>query len=378
MRTSDILQAWAKILKGEAPSLSIEITRECPLRCPGCYAFDDAHLGGGKTLRDLNDRKGQFLIDGVLEVVDRLKPLHLSIVGGDPLVRYRELEALVPQLLSRGMHVQIVTSAFRKMSPEWANLDRLHIVVSIDGLQPEHDIRRAPATYDRILKNIAGQNITIHSTITAQMMQRPGYLAEFLEFWTPRPEIKKVWFSMFTPQVGDKLPEILSTAERDQAIRDMLQLRRRFPKLDMPEVVIQQFAAPPHSPGDCVFALTTQTLSADLQTKITPCQFGGNPDCASCGCIASMGLASVAAHKLGGVISVGSIFKASIKIGRYRALKREKSRPSPALPLESFPPPHAGLPPAVGQPNQPVSPPLQVLQAHEQNCGSQEHREDSP
>ena len=372
MRTSEIFQAWGKILKGEAPSLSIEITRECPLRCPGCYAFDDAHLGGGKTLRDLNDRKGQFLIDGVLEVVDRLKPLHLSIVGGDPLVRYRELESLVPKLLSRGIHVQIVTSAFRKMSPDWANLDRLHIVVSIDGLQPEHDIRRAPATYERILKNIAGQNVTIHSTITAQMMQRQGYLAEFLEFWTPRPEIKKVWFSMFTPQVGDKLPEILSSPERAQAIRDMQHLRKQFPKLDMPPAVIQQFASPPHSPEDCVFALTTQTISADLQTKITPCQFGGNPDCSSCGCVASMGLASVAAHKLGGVISVGSIFKASIKIGQYRANRREKLKPALALPAESFHLRPMPMPPAVGQLPQLNTPPLRVLQADVQNCTKQE------
>src|ERR1700735_4068761 len=110
MKTSEILRAWRKILKGERPSLSIEITRECPLRCPGCYAYDDAHLGGGGlTLRSLNDRKGQALIDGVLAVVDRLKPLHLSIVGGDPLVRYRELEAMVPLLLARGIHLQVVT-----------------------------------------------------------------------------------------------------------------------------------------------------------------------------------------------------------------------------------------------------------------------------
>ena len=94
MKTSEVISAWGKILKGEQPSLSIEITKECPLRCPGCYAYDDAHLGGdGVTLRSLSDRKGQELIDGVLEVVDRLKPLHLSLVGGDPLVRYREVEA---------------------------------------------------------------------------------------------------------------------------------------------------------------------------------------------------------------------------------------------------------------------------------------------
>src|SRR5579863_407499 len=178
MRTSEILQAWARILKGERPSLSIEITRECPLRCPGCYAYEDAHLGGGLTLRNLNDRKGQELVDGVLEIVDRLKPLHLSIVGGDPLVRYRELEAMVPLLLARGVFVQIVTSAFRPLPSGWRDLARLNVVVSIDGLQPEHDARRAPATYDRILKNIAGQKITVHCTITGQIMKRTGYLGD--------------------------------------------------------------------------------------------------------------------------------------------------------------------------------------------------------
>jgi MoaA/NifB/PqqE/SkfB family radical SAM enzyme len=335
LKTSEILQAWGKILKGDRPSLSIEITRECPLRCPGCYAYEDAHLGGGVTLRELNDRKGQELIDGVLEVVDRLKPLHLSIVGGDPLVRYRELEAMVPLLLERGIHVQIVTSAFRQLPPAWASLPHVNVVVSIDGLQPEHDVRRKPATYERILKSIAGGKVTIHSTITAQMMKRPGYLQEFLEFWAPRPEIDKVWFSIFTPQIGDVLPEILTPAERKLAISEMLRLRKIFPKLDMPEGLIRQFASPPHSPKDCVFALTTQTLSADLKTKITPCQFGGKPDCESCGCVASMGLAAVAAHKLGGFIPVGAIFRASVRIGQARS--KQSAPPPPSEPLRVLP-----------------------------------------
>jgi sulfatase maturation enzyme AslB (radical SAM superfamily) len=128
-----------------------------------------------------------------MEVVDRLRPLHLSILGGDPLVRYRELEIMVPLLLARGVHVQIVTSAFRVLPPAWATLPHMNVVVSIDGLQPDHDIRRKPATYERILKNIAGQRITIHSTITGQLVKRRGYLHEFLKFWTPRPEIQKVW-----------------------------------------------------------------------------------------------------------------------------------------------------------------------------------------
>ncbi|MCU1326598.1 MAG: Radical domain protein [Bryobacterales bacterium] len=335
MKVSEVVQAWGKILQGLPPSLSIEITKECPLRCPGCYAYDDAHLGGNVTLRSLSDRKGQALIDGVLEVVDRIKPLHLSLVGGDPLVRYREVEALVPLLIERGVHVQVVTSAFRPLHPSWGSLEKLNTVVSIDGLQPDHDIRRAPATYDRILKNIAGQRVTIHSTVTGQMMKQPGYLRRFLEFWTPRPEIRKIWFSLFTPQVGDSMPEILTQQERKRVIAELLELRREFPKIDMPEGLLRQFLTPPKSPSECVFALTTQVLSADLKTKVTPCQYGGTPDCSSCGCIASMGLAAVAAHKLGGFFPVDPIFRTSIAVGNaWSKLRRPPAPPSPLRVLQ--------------------------------------------
>src|ERR1700691_6345972 len=112
----------------------------------------------------------------------------------------------------------------------------------------------------------------------------------------------------------------------------MTQLRTYSHKLDRTDAVIRQFASPPQSPRECVFALTTHTISADLKTKITPCQFGGNPNCSSCGCIASMGLAAVAAHKFGGLIPVGPVFKASLKIGELRRLNsREQPRLAPTL-----------------------------------------------
>ena len=119
MKTSEVFQAWSRILSGRAPSLSIEITKECPLRCPGCYAFDAAHLGGETQLRQLSDFKGDELVSKVVAIVDEHKPLHVSIVGGDPLVRYRELERILPQLESRGVHTQVVTSAFRIIPAEW-------------------------------------------------------------------------------------------------------------------------------------------------------------------------------------------------------------------------------------------------------------------
>ena len=115
------------------------------------------------------------------------------------------------------------------------------------------------------------------------------------------------------------MPEILEPAERARAIADMFTLREAFPKLDMPKGMIHQFATPPRNPEECVFALTTRIISADRKTRVTPCQFAGNPDCGSCGCVASMGLAAVAYHKLGGIIPVRALFRASLKIGQRRA-----------------------------------------------------------
>src|ERR1700757_1223269 len=249
MKTSEVLQAWRGILSGRRPSLSIEITKECPLRCPGCYAFDEAHLGGEQQLRQLSDFRGEELVRRVV-----------ALVGGDPLVRYRELEQIIPAMEERGIHTQVVTSAFRRLPPEWARFERLNIVVSIDGLQPEHDERRKPATYERILKSIAGSQVTIHCTITGNIATRPGYLDAFLRFWTPQPEIRKVWFSLFTPQRGATGPEILTAVQRREVMEELLLLRVLYPSLDMPEAVIREIATPPTSPADCVFARTTHTI----------------------------------------------------------------------------------------------------------------------
>src|ERR1039458_6018110 len=195
MKKSEVLHAWARILAGRMPSLSIEITKECPLRCPGCYAFDAVHLGGATQLSQLSDFQGNDLVARVLALIDEHKPLHVSLVGGDPLVRYRELELLLPQTEARAVHTQVVTSAFRVIPAAWMKFKKLNIVVSVDGLQPEHDARRKPATYERILKNIKGATVNVHCTITSQIAERPGYLDEFLSFWSSQPEVAKMWLS---------------------------------------------------------------------------------------------------------------------------------------------------------------------------------------
>jgi MoaA/NifB/PqqE/SkfB family radical SAM enzyme len=330
----ELVQAWGRILAGYRPNLSIEITKECPLRCPGCYAYGDEHLGGDITLRGLADYKGDELVSRFMALIDRYRPLHVSIVGGEPLVRYRELGKILPQLAERDIHTQLVTSAVRPIPAEFIGLKRLQIVVSIDGLPPEHDVRRTPATYDRILKHIVGHQITVHCTVTRQQVRREGYIKEFLDLWHENPHTRLIWISLYTPQVGELSVERLTKDDRARVVADLRQLRLQYPKLQLLDGMLNVYAQPPDSPENCIFAQTTECFSSDLHRKITPCQFGGNPDCSNCGCIASAGLEAIGRHRLKGGLPVGKIFYASMKVGQAVAKLRGGAVQPPPAPVQ--------------------------------------------
>src|SRR4029077_8203668 len=157
--------------------------------------------------------------------------------------------SILPALAARGIHVQLVTSAVREIPREWRGLRRLGIVVSIDGLQPEHDKRRTPATYDRILKHIAGHTITVHCTVTRQQVNRAGYIEEFLRIWSDRSEVEKIWVSLYTPQIGEVSDERLRPVDRERVVADLMALRLKFPKLALPKGLLDVYANPPASPA---------------------------------------------------------------------------------------------------------------------------------
>ena len=335
VKKRDVVRGWGAILAGRTPFLSIEITKECPLTCPGCYAYNEGHLGGETLLRQVSDYRGKELVDGVIGLIDAHRPVHVSLVGGEPLVRFKELGEILHLIEKRGIYIQLVTSAVRPIPVEWAKTRDLDIVVSIDGLPAEHDMRRKPATYERILQNIKGHLITPHCTITRQMTQRPGYLREFLAFWSTQKETRKIWMSIFTPQIGETSYEILPWDVRRRVVEELLVLREEFPKLAVPQKALKAYLNPPSDPSRCIFARTTTTITADLRQHVTPCQFGGNPDCSQCGCVATAGLEAVAAYRLPGIgIRAGSICEASLRVGSL--MKRLRSVAQSGYPKDAL------------------------------------------
>jgi MoaA/NifB/PqqE/SkfB family radical SAM enzyme len=312
-----MLTGFGRLLRGYSPLLSIEITRECPLRCPGCYAYGDEHLGGGVTLRALRDFTGDALVDGVLAVIRERKPMQVSFVGGEPLIRHKELSRILPVLDAMGVYALVVTIAVIPFPAEWNGLKRVRVTVSIDGLQPEHDERRKPATYEKILENLRGRTADVSWVVTNQMLERDGYLEEYLAFWTAQPSIERIWLSVYTPQKGEISAERLTPAARARLLRDLPSLKKSYPALIFPDGALQAFARPPASPDECTFARISSNVSADLETKIEPCFFGGNPDCSECGCAVSAGLHWLREYPLVAGLKAGHLIDLSLAVGRH-------------------------------------------------------------
>ena len=327
MQVQDVVAAWGRILTGRAPMLSIEITRECPLHCPGCYAYGDSHLAGEAQLKDLTDFKGDELVRRVLRLVDRHKPLHVSLVGGEPLMRKRELDQILPELSRRNIFTLLVTSGVIAIPGAWSELPRVTIAVSIDGLPEHHNVRRAPATYERILRNTADITHNVHLTITRPMVQDEAYLDGYMSFWNARANVRSIWTSVYSPQRGEQSAEMLTSEERERLGGTLVRLAAKYPKMTMKPGIARAYVKPPTSPAECTFAKMSVNYTADLKTRVEPCIFGGDPDCSQCGCAISAALHWMANLPVQGPFSMGHIVRSSMAIGsllgRFRPGFRE-------------------------------------------------------
>ncbi|MFQ5742392.1 MAG: radical SAM protein [Acidobacteriota bacterium] len=329
VKLGTLLSAWGRVLRGYSPLLSIEITRECPLHCPGCYAYGDNHLGAGVSLRQLSDLRGDELVEGVLAAVQKHRPLQVSLVGGEPLIRHRELSRILPVLDEWGVFSLVVTSLVIPFPAEWNKLRHVRVGVSIDGLAPEHNARRAPATYERILENLEGRKVDVSWVITNQMLQRPGYLEEYVAFWCERPEVDLIWPSLYTPQRGEKSAEMLTPESRSRLLEELLTLRRKYSCLHLPRRAIEALAKPPADPAHCTFSRISLNYTADLETIVEPCFFGGNPDCSQCGCSISANLHAIHEKRLAMGLKAGYLIDGVLSVARYMAPKGSRLRRPP-------------------------------------------------
>ena len=194
-------------------------------------------------------------------------PLHVSIVGGEPLVRYREL-GTDPAAAGRAGHSH--AAGDQRGAPDPGGVgrrcSRLQIVVSIDGLQPEHDVRRTPATYDRILKHIVGHQITVHCTVTRQQVRARAISRNSCGIWQANPthaadlgQPVHAADGRDLDRAADARPTARASSPTCAGCAALSRSSRCWTACS------NVYAKPPKSPDDCIFAQTTECYSSDLE-----------------------------------------------------------------------------------------------------------------
>jgi len=240
------------------------------------------------------------------------------------MMRHRELSKLLPILSARGIYTMVVTSGVVPIPAEWTSLPRVTIAISVDGLPEHHDDRRKPATYERILRNIAGRKVYVHWTAVRAHVQELSYAERYLEFWSAREEVQRIWMSVYTPQRGELSAERLTLEDRTRLAEAIPELASKYPKFLIKSGMARAILSPPSSPAECAFARVSANYTADLRTRVTPCVFGGDPDCSECGCAISSALHWITNEKAG-PIAARTLLDTSLKIGAAVARLKKAS-----------------------------------------------------
>jgi hypothetical protein len=132
----------------------------------------------------------------------------------------------------------------------------------------------------------------------------------------------------------------LTSKDREVLARELPALAKRYPKLLFNEGIANAFLHPPKNPDDCLFAKMSANYSADFETRVEPCVFGGTPDCSQCGCAASMGFHWIRGIKVAGPLKVDHFIGSSVKTGlMMNRLRSRSARPSRWTPSDTPPAP---------------------------------------
>jgi hopanoid biosynthesis associated radical SAM protein HpnH len=114
--------------------LMLEPTHLCNLACEGCGKIREFE----STIRDM------LPLETCLKAVEESGAPIVSICGGEPTI-YPHIGTLVTELLRRKKFVYLCTNGIKldKWLPQWKPGPYLTINVSMDGLEPTHDVIRS-------------------------------------------------------------------------------------------------------------------------------------------------------------------------------------------------------------------------------------------
>jgi len=144
-------------------SLCLNVSHDCNLRCTYCFA-SSGDFGGQRLL--MPEEVGKKAIDFLLEHSGKRKHCEIDFFGGEPLMNFPVVQALVAYGKAQGLKYKkeikftLTTNAvaLNREVQDFLNQENISVVLSLDGRPEVNDrVRRFPGgqgSYDLISKNI--------------------------------------------------------------------------------------------------------------------------------------------------------------------------------------------------------------------------------
>lgn len=184
-------------------TIAFVITARCNLRCKMCFQYGERaqRLGikGNALLgkpKELTKEEIKMVIDKVNKYYPPDKKPNFFITGGEPFIR-EDMIDIIEYAVSQGNKV-IVNTNFSlvndKVVKKLANIERLTLLISIDGPRKIHDaIRGVKGTYIKAMKNLRflskkGKMSEVCTTITKYNVNH------LLELYRELVGLKIYWF----------------------------------------------------------------------------------------------------------------------------------------------------------------------------------------
>lgn len=250
---------------GNSGFKNYDITNRCNLQCDFCYIYNQPD---NFEFDEVTDEKFIEFFHS-----EKKNNVHTAILtGGEPALRINLIKAAdkifpVVFIFSNGL-IKIDSSIRRR------------IFISLDGPKEIHNKMRGCNCFERIIDNITDDRRVIVTTLLNS--KNYPYITDLYEVLKTKG-ISGLTFSMHTSEEYYD-PAVLRGAKLDRALTMVDYLRKKDPSFVLvSKEMIKQFKEKNHIPNCMLRKGYIISHKSDLSVK-SPCVFGKNIDCRTCGC----------------------------------------------------------------------------------------------
>lgn len=253
--------------------LQWHITERCNLRCAHCYQEDVA--GQEPDWEGLLDVARQFrdLVAEVSRRRERPATAHVTVTGGEPLVR-ADCLALLRHLSAEGWSLAVLSNGTlvdRALARELAALRLGFVQVSVEGGRQTHERIRGPGTFAQAVRGLR-ELVRLGVPTMISFTARADNYREFPQVAAlgRRLGVGRVWADRMIPLGRGEADQVLTPEQTREFVGTLAQERRRRGRTEIAAHRALQFIAAGGTPYRCEAGRSLITVLPD--GTVCPCR----------------------------------------------------------------------------------------------------------